>query len=68
MGVGGTFKPTPNLATSVSSEMHLEPFFFPPVRCRYHPTGCKGLCPLRNVKSIQREADTCPGRGRRMSC
>lgn len=57
---GGTFKLIPSPAASGPLEMHLEIFFFPRV---YHPTGCKGPCPLRNVKSNPEKSRHLPRKG-----
>lgn len=52
---GGTFKLTPSPAASGPLEMHLEIFFFPRV---YHPTVCKGPCPLEKCEIKSREKQT----------
>lgn len=57
---GGAFKRTPSPAASVPSERRLETFFFAQV---YHPTGCKGACPWRNVKSNLEKSRHLPRKG-----
>lgn len=56
----GTYKLTPSPAALGPSEMRLKIFFFPRM-C--HPTGCKGPCPLRNVKSNPEKSRHLPRKG-----
>lgn len=57
---GDTCKLTRSPAASVLPEMRPETLFFPRL---HHPKGCKGPCPLRNVKSNPQKSRHLPWLG-----